>query len=192
MKIRNDMPRAALLFTIILALLHTAGTCSEPNNTQADVHNEDTADNGNLNDAAIIPKDTVAGPAFELGTHPQRANHPSQWRPLSDTIDVELGGQGLWMIVLGFRTREIFTADVEITGTLSIPGRELGTLTLSRQQLLHADDSCAYFYDFFLALDIFDISVDGVEATLVFSVTGDPNPSEHINETHTLTLRGGP
>lgn len=161
------------LLLMVTSLNLCAGSCEEPAREETDTR---------------ITSDVADAP-FTLGTHPQRASSPDMWRPLGSELDVELGGQGSWMVVLGFRTRAFFSDRVDINAVITLPERELGSLSLTRQRLLPGGDGYDYFYDFFLVVDVFDITVDGREATLTFSVSSEDHTLE---ETHTVILRGGP
>jgi len=92
-----------------------------------------------------------------LGTHPAGISEPGEFRPLADgdALNVELGFQGLWMVVLAFKTRDLYGAGepLFLTGELVVDGQSQGTLSLTDQKTTDGGDGWAYYFNFFLVVD---------------------------------------
>jgi hypothetical protein len=93
---------------------------------------------------------------FVLGFHPAGAMTPSQFSPLAEgsELEVVLGLQGLWMVVLSFKTCGFFNGPIDILGRVEVDGQSLGQLGLNEQTLVPEEDGFDYFYNFFLVVSL--------------------------------------
>lgn len=129
------------------------------------------------------------GPLFELGTNITGANTPDSFSPLvdGDELNVELGFQGLWMVVLAFRTRDIFTGKLTIITRIEVEGEHQGELGLAKQKLIPSGGSLDYYYNLFLV--VLDPSVGGQTGLINIRVSDDHGAL--VNETLEVQLTGG-
>jgi hypothetical protein len=140
-----------------------------------------------------LPGDAVAAPAFSTGINPAGVHSPAAFTALGDGDDmwIELGGQGLWMVVAAFRTHGVLTSPVTIEATLVADDTVLASLGLAGQALAREADGLDYYYDLFMVVDSARLSgVDGQAATLTLRVSdGDGQVQTAATTVH---LRGGP
>lgn len=164
------MQRHVLLSLTAAILAFTAAGCGDagsapPGEDAADTSGGDTA----TEDAAAT--DTSRPPGFELGSNPQGRNEPSAFVPLGegDDLEIVLGPQGLWMVVLAFRTRGLVAAPLYLDADITVDGVRQGVLVLQDQPLFPGPEGWNYYYNFFLVVD--DPTVTGRPATVAFRVT---------------------
>ena len=138
-----------------------------------------------------IPEPVVE-PVFELGTNVTGANTPDSFTALADgdELNIELGFQGLWMVVLAFRTRDIFDGDVTIITQIGVDDIVQGELGLAKQKLHPGGSGLDYYYNLFLVvmdptvagatgqitLEVYDAHDHRVEVTLEVALTGGAAP----------------
>jgi len=169
--------------------------------------------NGLASDAGAVPSDAGAvaldadavdvntpQPSFELGTNVTGKNTRKYYSavPENGKMNVELGPQGLWMVVLAFKTRGMFKPPLYLSGTITVDNNDsAGTLALKKQKTILSDDGFDYYYNFWLVvkndklpLPSAPADVAGKTATIVLEVT-DADGKKHV-ETRKVTLTGGP
>ena len=121
------------------------------------------------------PAEDVAAPEpfFEFGTNVTGANTPDSFSPLvnGDELNVELGFQGLWMVVLAFRTRDIFQGKVTIIARITVDDEPQGEIGLAKQKLIPGGNDVDYYYNLFLV--VMDPQVSGSEALIKLTVQDD-------------------
>jgi len=130
---------------------------------------------------------------FVVGMNQVGTSHPSFFSPLEqgDTVRIELGAQGLWMVVLAFKTRGHFGEKVIVRGKLQVEGINQGELALAKQKLLDGGDGYRYYFNFFLV--VLDPGVSGLEGMAILRVTDDENHDiEQIVETPVVLTGGQP
>jgi hypothetical protein len=136
--------------------------------------------------------DVPPEPALVLGVNEVLVKHPSAFTALEDgdQLEIELGGfNGLWMLVLAFRTRGYFPERVIVFADITVNGEELSSLSLSKQSLVPGDDGWDYYYDFFLIAN--DTSVGGEEAIVDLTVRDYENQDFEVSIQRKLLIVGG-
>lgn len=131
----------------------------------------------------------VNTPLFELGTNTTGKSTPDTYKKLPEgsEINVELGPQGLWMVVLAFRTKSLLKPPLVLGGRVEMDGVLLGELKLGKQKLLPGPNSISYYYNFFLV-----VAPDGVAGKkAVITFTADGADGSNIKLTHPVVLTGG-
>ncbi len=130
-----------------------------------------------------------AKPKFILGTNVTGKSTPEYFSevPKNAQLNVEFGPQGLWMVVLAFKTRELLQPPLLLSGRVEIAGKKLGELKLGKQKLLPGDGGYSYYYNFFLV--VAPEGVAGKKATIHFTATGKDGPQVDIE--HPVVLTGG-
>lgn len=137
--------------------------------------------------------DAAATPGFSPGINPAGVHDPASFSELHDGDDlvIELGGQGLWMVVVAFRTHGVLTAPVTIEATLASGDTVLSALGLAGQALAREADGFDYYYDLFVVVDPAQLSgEDGQVAALTLRVSDGSGQAEAA--TVAVRLRGGP
>ena len=112
-----------------------------------------------------------ADPSFVLGVNITGQSTPSSFSalPEGEELLVEYGPQGLWMVVLAFKTKGLFEVPLLIKAAVESQGMLQGEFTMTGQELLPGPDGYAYFYNFFLVVS--DPDVAGSPGVISFSVT---------------------
>ncbi|MEE2779298.1 MAG: hypothetical protein VYE15_02155 [Myxococcota bacterium] len=155
---------------------------------EADVQEADVTPDVVEEDVFVLPDQD-----FVLGVNQVGTSHPSFFSPLleGDTVRIELGAQGLWMVVLAFKTRGYFGEKVIVRGKLEVEGLNQGELALAKQKLLDGGDGYRYYFNFFLV--VLDPGVSGLEGVAILRVTDDENHDiEQIRETRVVLTGGQP
>lgn len=139
------------------------------------------------------PEDIAEGPAevpeFVLGINVTGTNQPEFFDPLPEggELNVELGPQGLWMVVLAFKTRHLLEPPVQIITSIHVDGVQQGKLGLAKQKLQYGGDGYDYFYNLYLVVD--DPSVAGQAGQVEIEVQDDQGG--YVLETREVVLTGG-
>ena len=131
-------------------------------------------------------------PALVLGVNEVLQNHPSAFTPLEDgdQLEIELGGfNGLWMMVIAFKTRGYFPERVIVFADVSVDGKEISSLSLSKQSLKPGGDGWDYYYDLFLIAN--DTSVGGKEALVELTVRDYEDKEFEVSIQRKLLVVGG-
>ncbi len=99
-------------------------------------------------------QDITVEPVFVLGTNITGKSTPDTFSPIAadSELNVELGPQGLWMVVLAFKTRGTLEPPLLLSGRVVIGGKSLGELKLGKQKLVLGGDGFDYYYNFFLVV----------------------------------------
>ena len=175
-------PTRVLLFAMLLTLSSCApSTITEPHTPSPDAQapRDVSQDSGGSEVAEMTP-------VFEFGVNTTGTNTPEHFSLLNhgDSLGVELGFQGLWMVVLAFRTRDIFTGDLTILTSIQVGDDEQGVLGLARQRLIPGGDGLGYYYNLFLVVR--EPEVAGSEAVVTLDVTDEQGVQ--VLETRTVNL----
>ncbi len=138
--------------------------------------------------------EAVSQGAFELGVNVTGRNTSAYYSALPEggELNVEYGPQGLWMVVLAFRTRNVWSesdAELLIYASCRVDGENIGELTLAKQRLLLGGDGWWYYYNLFLVVD--ESRAAGSEATIEISVE-DPSTGQNVQHDQIVSLVGGP
>tara|TARA_B100000530_G_C15854329_1_gene446632 strand:+ start:58 stop:657 length:600 start_codon:yes stop_codon:yes gene_type:complete len=151
-------------------------------------------DTSPTSDAQGGPEDTERQspepePLFELGTNVTGANTPDSFSPLldGDELNIELGFQGLWMVVLAFRTRDIFKGKVTIIARIRVDDELQGEIGLAKQTLIAGGNGLDYYYNLFLV--VMEPSVAGSQAEIEFSAQDQHDA--RIEQNLQVQLTGG-
>ena len=130
--------------------------------------------------------------AFELGVNETGRNTPEYYAPLPDGAEllVEFGPQGLWMVVLAFRTHDLFTPPLFLRSRVVLEGELLGELVLAEQVLQMGGDGWDYYYNLFLVVGVETMDVDGQPATL--DVVVQDAAGHEVSMRRAVILVGGP
>lgn len=142
--------------------------------------------------ADVVLADVPPEPALILGVNEVLVKHPSAFTALEDGdhLEIELGGfNGLWMLVLAFKTRGYFPERVIVFADVTVNGEEISSLALSKQSLVPGDDGWDYYYDFFLIVN--DTSVGGEEAIVDLTVRDYENQDFEVSIQRKLLVVGG-
>jgi hypothetical protein len=191
----------ALALALLCALLAGCDDSTPPEPTPSDTSDDvvlcPEADDCGLGQDTTAPEDVAPGPEdvavpeplFELGTNITGANTPDSFSPLidGDSLNIELGFQGLWMIVLAFRTREIFEGKLTIIARVTVGDEQQGELGLAKQKLIPGGNDLDYYYNLFLV--VMEPSVTGSTATI--KVTVEDSHGAFIEENRLIQLIGG-
>jgi len=129
-------------------------------------------------------------PELVLGTNITGQNTPATFTPLApgDALAIEFGPQGLWMVVLAFKTRGMLeTRGLFLSAEILVGAASQGKLQLEGQRTNVGGDGWEYYYNFFLVVD--DPTVAGAMATIDFYAR-DGAGVEHEQQLEVL-LTGG-
>ena len=142
-----------------------------------------------LADVAPASDVPARAPGFELGSNPQGANSPSAFTPLADgdPLEIVFGPQGLWMVVLAFRTRGLLDGPLALEADIATSRGPLGRLSLVGQPTFAGPEGWLYHYNFFLVVE--DPTTAGLEATVRFSAVDAGGA--RVDLSHTVALTGG-
>jgi hypothetical protein len=149
---------------------------------------EDTAeDPPEVEDTAEDPPEAD----FVLGVNETGKNQPGAFTELPEGGDlfVELGAQGLWMVVLAFKTYGHFDGKVIIRATLSVGGESQGELALAKQKLVPGGDGWEYYYNFFLVVP--DSALAGQPAVVTMKIQDDATQELRVDLSRSVMLTGG-
>lgn len=129
--------------------------------------------------------------AFVLGVNVTGKNTPEFFTELDEggELFVELGAQGLWMVVLAFKTYGYFDAKVIIRAWIEVDSIREGELALAKQKLLPGGDGWDYYYNFFLVVP--EPSLAGHEAVITIQVEDDLTQEPVVLHQMNVTLTGG-
>lgn len=176
-----------LLLSLALVVAACAGESQVAAADAADASGHRVGSNSTGDAAALDATPTSA--FFELGTNTTGKSTPQYYQPLpaGAKINVELGPQGLWMVVLAFRTQAMLKPPLILGGKVEMDGALLGELKLGKQKLLPGPGGDSYYYNFFLV--VAPEGVDGREATIHF--TASDADGEKVNLKHQVVLTGG-
>lgn len=142
--------------------------------------------------ADVTDMEVVEEPALILGVNEVLQKHPSAFTPLEegDPVEIELGGfNGLWMMVIAFKTRGYFPGRVIVFADVSVDGQEISSLSLSKQSLEPGGDGWDYYYDLFLIAN--DTSVGGQEAQVDLTVRDYEGKEFEVSIQKRLLVVGG-
>ena len=175
-----------LLLLAALALAACGGEGQDPAPADSDIQ---ASTDTQQSDTAAASDTGDTAPFFELGNNTTGKSTPEHFFPLPDNakLNVELGPQGLWMVVLAFRTRNLLNPPMILTGRVEMDGKLLGELKLGKQKLLKGPKGLSYYYNFFLV--VAPEGVDNKAATITFIAEDDGG--EKVNLKKPVVLTGG-
>ncbi len=130
----------------------------------------DDADGATASDAG--PVVACATPKFELGSNETGKATPKDFVPISDggKMEVVKGPQGLWMVVLAFRTCGLYTPPLVLRARIETADKAAqGKLDVAKQKLNPSGDGLQYYYNFWLVVDKPE-AADGKQAAIDFTV----------------------
>ena len=193
-----------LVFTAALITLVTLTSCDVPTVEspidRLDATSPETTDTGSTPktdgfDAldTVVDAETTSAPEseFVIGVNVTGKNTPEFFSELPEDGDlfVELGAQGLWMVVLAFKTYGYFEGKVLIRSWIEVAGERVGELALAKQKLLPGGDGWDYYYNFFLVVP--DPALAGQEAQVTLQVEDDETQEIVVVIERNVTLTGG-
>ena len=130
------------------------------------------AHDGWRSDGEIDALDTgeEAGP-LTIGINPTGIEDPTRFEPLAsgDELTIELGFQGLWMVVLALRTDAPVAGLVTIFARVETAEETIGEFSIPKQVISAADDGRYYYLNLFLVVSGPEHS--GKEATVTVEVS---------------------
>lgn len=192
--------RLRVAAALILAVPTFAAGCAASSDTGSAADAADAAVAGEATSTATVDAaggggggergaDSTPAGVFVLGTNTTGKSTPDQFTalPKGAELNVELGPQGLWMVVLAFQTRDLVQPPLVMTGRVEIDGELLGELKLGKQKLLPGPAGMSYYYNFFLV-----VAPEGVAAKTAiihFSVEDVAGPK--VSMQHPVLLTGG-
>ncbi len=163
---------------LLIAALALAGCDSDAGAalTDADAIASETGEDATLpapDGADASPEADVeeGDPPFVLGVNITGQSIPGSFSelPEGDELLVEYGPQGLWMVVLAFKTKDLFDGLLLIKAAVESEGMLQGEFTMTGQELLPGPGGYGYFYNFFLVVS--DPHVAGSPGVITLSVT---------------------
>ena len=193
-----------LVFTAALSALVVLTGCDVPTVEspidRLDATSPETTDTGSTPktdgfDAldTVVDAETTSAPEseFVIGVNVTGKNTPEFFSELPEDGDlfVELGAQGLWMVVLAFKTYGYFEGKVLIRSWIEVAGERVGELALAKQKLLPGGDGWDYYYNFFLVVP--DPALAGQEAQVTLQVEDDETQEIVVVIERNVTLTGG-
>lgn len=185
-----------LVCVALVAAVTALSGCSENGTDEPDTSATDTAstaDTGSGADSAAVNTNkgdtNKDGPVFILGTNKTGKSTPEFFKPVPENseLNVEFGPQGLWMVVLAFKTKGLLKPPMLLGGRVEMDGALLGELKLAKQKLLPGGDDHHYYYNFFLV--VAPEGVAGKKAIITF--TASDKDGEKVNIKHPVILTGG-
>lgn len=193
-----------LVFTAALITLVTLTGCDVPTVEspidRLDATSPETTDTGSTPKTdgsdgldTVVDAETTSAPEseFVIGVNVTGKNTPEFFSELPEDGDlfVELGAQGLWMVVLAFKTYGYFEGKVLIRSWIEVAGERVGELALAKQKLLPGGDGWDYYYNFFLVVP--DPALAGQEAQVTLQVEDDETQEIVVVIERNVTLTGG-
>lgn len=179
-------PRVALIGCVLLSWsAWTLGGCSGPIDPGGDVTTPPAV-------VDIPPTEIPDGDdswEFTLGVNVTGKNQPQFFSPLpgGGELEIEYGPQGLWMVVLAFKTQGLLDGQLFIDGEIFVGDTLLGRLTLAKQQLAPGGDGYGYYYNYYLVVD--DETTAGELATIHFFVMD--GEGDEVKVVREVLLTGG-
>lgn len=183
-----------LLGTLLACAGDSSSTSSGGDATSGTDGATDVVSDGTEPDAALdaADADVEEEPALILGVNEVLQKHPSAFTILEDgdPLEIELGGfNGLWMMVLAFKTRGYFPERVIVFADVTVDGKEISSLSLSKQSLEPGGDGWDYYYDLFLIAN--DTTVGGKEAVVDLTVRDYEGKEFEVSIQKKLLVVGG-
>lgn len=192
-----------LLLALVFGVFGVLGLPACGENTPSSGNNDalsDTAaadvgaqtDSATAGDATVDPggsKDITVEPVFVLGTNITGKSTPDTFSPIAadSELNVELGPQGLWMVVLAFKTRGTLEPPLLLSGRVVIGGKSLGELKLGKQKLVLGGDGFDYYYNFFLV-----VAPEGVaNKKAIIEFVAEDAGGKKVDLKHPVVLIGG-
>lgn len=179
--------RVARLGWMMAAVLLAA--CGGGVASQADAAVDDTGGGDVIAADTDMSVDAVTPGEFVLGTNVVGANDPTSFSALSegDALEVQIGFQGLWMVVLAFKTRDMFDGELFLSAELMVGEASQGTLSLAGQKPTAGPGGWFYYYNFFLVVN--DPGVGGQPGQIHFEAHDDQGHEHAV--TLGVALTGG-
>lgn len=98
---------------------------------------------------------------FVLGQNPAGVDSPRLFFPIEDgaVVDLQLGHQGLWMVVLAIQTSGVFAGTFDLEVEVEAEGGVIADQTLSRVRTIRWRDGNDYLLNWFIAVEGLDASL---------------------------------
>ncbi|MDP6945026.1 MAG: hypothetical protein QF464_12810 [Myxococcota bacterium] len=89
-----------------------------------------------------------------LGTNPTGLEDPTLFEPLAsgDDLEIELGFQGLWMVVLALQTQDVVTGLMTVEASVVTEGTSIGEFGIAKQLFETGVDGRDYYLNLFLVV----------------------------------------
>lgn len=176
----------------------TGGEAGEDATTTTDVGAADVAGGvdgaagGDVGTTDAGSMTTWTTPTFELGTNLEGKATPKDYVGWQDgqVAEVVKGPQGLWMVVVAFRTCGLYAPPLLLDASIATTdGSAKGKLKIGKQKLIPGGDGLDYYYNFWLVVENPE-NAGGKTADLKLSVVDAAGKTgEHEIR---LNLVGGP
>ena len=111
-------------------------------------------------------------PTFELGSNETGKATPKDFAAIAEggAMEVVKGPQGLWMVVLAFRTCGLYTPPLVLRARIAtLDQAAQGKLDVAKQKLNPSGDGLQYYYNFWLVVDKPE-AADGKQARIDFTI----------------------
>ena len=147
-------PLLAQLFALFVCLGSGCGTSENDAPSPGDMGMSRVDVSTPDEDMGTAPNGTTVG-AFEPGWNVVSENTPDSVTLLDDGEEIPFvfGVQGSWMVVLAFRTRDLFEEPFDIQAEITLDGVDAGDIWLADQETFPGGDGWNYYYNLFLPID---------------------------------------
>ena len=90
-----------------------------------------------------------------LGTNPTGLEDPTLFEPLTsgDELEIELGFQGLWMVVLALQTQDVVTGLMTMEASVVTEAASIGEFGIAKQLFETGGDGRDYYLNLFLVVE---------------------------------------
>lgn len=163
--------------TLMLGFALLMGGCGTSDTSEGTDAGDTSAMEDAGTDMATSPDgDEQTQGQFEIGTNPVSQANAEGFKPMNEGVEVPItwGVQGSWMVVLAFRSQEMFEGLFDVRANITIDGVDKGEIWLESQETFPGGDGWDYYFNMFLALDIDgDPPPRGTPAHITMSVTDE-------------------
>ena len=138
-------------------------------------------------DEAALP---VAQPSsLVIGTNPTGNDDAALFAPLyeGDPLEIEFGFQGLWMVVLAFKTQPLQGRVTVVARVRTDDGHVIGEFGLAKQELVEGDDGDAYYLNLFCVVE----GTDAVGERATVEIEVEDKAGTQLSDTVMVMLTGG-
>jgi hypothetical protein len=130
--------------------------CVDANDDNGNAKDADGTANSDGNSGDGSSGVTWTTPTFELGTNLEAKAVPSAFVALKDgaPLAVTKGPQGLWMVVLAFRTCGLYVPPLVLRARVETDDKAaFGKVDIGKQKLQPGPDGLSYYYNFWLVVE---------------------------------------
>ena len=126
---------------------------------------------------------------FVMGVNPTGEDDPALFTPLvdGDALEIEFGFQGLWMVVLAFKTRDTVDGLVTLFARVRTATETLGEFGIAKQLLIAGEDGFDYYLNFFLVV----IGPEDVGEEAWVEMEAEDSDGQTVGGTVQVVLTGG-